>query len=350
MSRIRTVSVCALALVFGWVFVAAVGRADGVTLPQPLGKYHSTLLATDAGNHLFACDGDTLYRFNGTAFSPLYTGLVSLTNAAAGDDVGVDPSGFSVSADGTRAYLATGNSGRLLEINLTSLTARDLPGTTGGWVYGNYGVAVDPIYGQVFLTDSLDHSIYKVNTTGSGSLALVKQFSGAMFGGGLSFSPTGELYVPVATGFVETDTISASLYEFPRSWLDDLAAGHTPSTGPSILASDLHISGTGIIAAGCDGEVYIEASDAIYRVTHNGTLSVFAGDPSINIFTPGMAGAGYMGLTFDPTSENLYYGYHGAATAPLDMTVQATPEPATLAFLGLGAAALAWRRRTHSRG
>lgn len=347
MRRIFTMSMCALALVSGWILAAADCRGDGVALPPPLGLYKSTLLATDTGGRLYACDGDTVYRLSGSAFTPLYTGLVGVAVASSGiDDLQIDPSGFGVSADGARAYVASGASGRLLEVNLTTPSARDLPGTAGGWVYGNYGLAVDPIYGQVFVTDSLDNALFKVNTGGDGSLSLVKHFSGAIFGGGLTFSPTGELYVPVATGSSwPSDTLSADVYKFPRSWLDDLAAGHTPATDASLMAAGIHVSGTGTVVAGEGGAVYVEASDAIYRVAPDGTVTVVAGDPSINIFDPSMAGVGFMGLAFDPATDNLAYGYRDASTAPLGLETQATPEPATLALVGLGAAVLAWRRR-----
>jgi DNA-binding beta-propeller fold protein YncE len=262
----------------------------------------------------------------------------------------VDPSAFVVNASGTEAWMATGGSGRLVETDLATGISQELTGATRSWTYGNYGLAVDPIHGALFLTDSYNQDVYHVSTTGSGSLTLVKHFTG-MFGGGLAFSPTGELYVPVPTGYSSypsADNFPVDLYRFSRSWLDSVAAGLAPSSDATLVASGLSVSGTAFAAADATGAVYIEAADAIYRVNPDGTISTFLGDPSKNVFSPSMTGAGFMGLAFDPTSDQMYYGYRDASTDPLLLGEHAAPEPATALMLGMGAAIVAFRRRRQS--
>jgi hypothetical protein len=322
------------------------GRADAVSVPPPVSGSWLTALSTDGSGTLFACDGNTVWRLQGGSFTSVYSGV------RATADVSVDPSGFAVNATGTQAYVATGFTGRLVEVNLsTPSLARELSGArdAGGtsFAYGNYGVAIDPIYGKVFITDSTNQDLYLMDPSGSGSLRLLKSFSGS-FGGGLAFSPTGELYVPVPTAYSvagTADNFPIDLYRFPKIWLDDVAAGLTPTTATDAVryAQNLAVSGTSFVAIDGSGVAYLQAVDAIYRVSATGDLSTFLGDPSKNVFT--MGDTGYRGLAFDLTSNQLYYGYREATGQPLELGAQAVPEPATVLLLGMGAAIVALRRK-----
>lgn len=320
------------------------GRADAVSVPPPVSGSWLTALSTDGSGTLFACDGNTVWRLQGGSFTSVYSGVRSTA------DVSVDPSGFAVNTAGTQAYVATGFTGRLVEVNLSApSSARELSGArdAGGtsFAYGNYGVAIDPIYGKVFITDSTNQDLYLMDPSGSGSLRLLKSFSGS-FGGGLAFSPTGELYVPVPTAYSvagTADNFPIDLYRFPQSWLDDVAAGRTPTTDAVRYAQNLAVSGTSFVAVDGSGVAYLQAVDAIYSVSATGDLSTFLGDPSKNVFT--MGDTGYRGLVFDPTSNQLYYGYREVTGQPLELGAHAAPEPATLGLLALGLATLLSRRR-----
>ncbi len=221
MRIVRTGSLVLFLVVLGLGVGATDARAalTGITLPAPLGDYQTTLLATDSSGRVYACDGDSVYRLSGSAFSTVATGIGSAVGYAS-----VNPSGFVVNASGTQAYVATGSSGLMVGVNLTTPSATELTGATpaSGWTYGNYGLALDPISGSIFLTDSYNQDIYLVNPAGSGSLTLVKHFTAA-FGGGLAFSPTGQLYVPIPTGYSNwptSDVFPINMYVFSRSWLE----------------------------------------------------------------------------------------------------------------------------------
>ncbi len=124
-----------------------------------------------------------------------------------------------------------------------------------------------------------------------------------------------------------------------------MEAGQTPATDAVLYATGLPISGTGCVATGSDGATYVEAANAIYRIGADGTISTLLGDPSQNVFDDSMIGAGFMGLAFDPTTDELYYGYRDSDTDPLMLGEIMVPEPATLALVGLGAAVLFRRKK-----
>jgi DNA-binding beta-propeller fold protein YncE len=338
----RTFAIGFSAVVLSVLLTSPGLSAAGIAVPPPRGDYQLSTLAADAGGTLYACDGDTVFRLQGSAFTPVVTGLVSTVGGAW-----VDPSSFVVNGAGTRAYMATGSTGRLVEVDLAAGSARELTGATRSWVYGNYGLAIDPIYGNIFLTDSYNQDVYRVDPSGAGSLSLVKHFT-SPFGGALAFSPTGELYVPVPTAYAAwptDDNFPMDMYRFSRAWLDDIAAGRTPSTDAVLYAHGLSVSGTGFMAADALGAVYLEAADAIYRVAPDGTLTTFLGDPTKNVFDSTMTGAGFMGLAFDPASDQMYYAYRDTAGQTLTLGEHAAPEPATALMLGLGGVILAIRRR-----
>jgi DNA-binding beta-propeller fold protein YncE len=330
------------------VFIAAAGPAGAATVPPPAGGSWLTALATDGSGTLYACDGNTVWRLQGGAFAGVYSGVRSTAGAS------VDPSGFAVSAGGGQAYVATGYTSRLVEVNLSApASARELSGArdVGGssFMYGNYGVAIDPIYGKIFVTDSTNQDLYLLNPSGSGSLTLLKSFSGS-FGGGLAFSPTGELYIPVPTAYGvpgTADNFPVDLYRFSRGWLDDVAAGRTPATDAVRYAQDLSVSGTNFVAVDGAGTAYLQAADAIYSIRQDGSLGTFLGDPSKNVFL--MGDTGYRGLAYDPVSDQLYYGYRDASGQSLELGAHAAPEPATLALVGLGLAGF-WARRRKGKG
>jgi len=326
------------------LLVAAMAApAAGTDVPEPVGGvYTSTLLAVDGGGNLFCFDGDTIYGFSGGAFNPLVTGIAVTAGAW------VDPSAFSVRTDGALAYVATGSTGRIVEVDLAAGTARELSGARIGG-YGNYGLAVDPVYGKVFVTDSTTQSAYLLDPSGDGSLTLLDTFGGTgAFGGGLAFSPDGELTVPVptASAWPAGDTCTLDVYRFSRSFLDDLAAG-TIATGAGVkIASDIETDGSGAVAVDTDGNTYILSAAAIYCLDSLGDLSVLAGDPSRNVFD--VAGIGFMGMAYDATQNVLYYAYREDIADPWQLQTLAVPEPMTLSMLAAGAAAmiLARRRRT----
>jgi hypothetical protein len=314
----------------------------GIAVPAPPSLWQYTPLAVDGAGKVYAFADDTLYSLSGGAFLPVVSDIRQL--AWGGDDIVIDPSGFAVNAAGTLAYVATGYSGHLLEIDLTAKTAREL---TGAALTSNYGVAVDPIYGKVFLTDSYTQDLYLVDTAGSGSLALMKQFAGAKFGSGIAFSPAGELVVPVATAVAKwptDDHYPVDLYRFSKAWLDEAAAGKTPTTEPVLFGTGLQVSGTGFVAVDSAGEAYLQAADAIYSVDALGGLGVVCGDPSINVFDWDMAGRGFMGLAYAPAENQLLFAYRGSTGE--DWQLYGTPEPATLALVAMGVVAIAARRRS----
>jgi hypothetical protein len=312
-----------------------------ISVPPPPGPYQYTALATDGQGVLYACDGDAVWRFQGSTFSQIYSGISAVA------DVWVDPSGFAVNAAGTLAYVATGYSGRIVEIDLAGHAARELDGARGSWVYGNYGVAVDPVAGTVFLTDSLNQDLYRVDPAGSGSLSLVKHFDGA-FGGGIAFTPTGELIAPVATGYAAyptDDNFPIDLYRFSRSYLDAVAAGQAPAGDAVRYAQGLQVSGTGFVAADDDGAAYIEGLDAVYKVDSQGNLSTLCGNPALNVFDKDMAGIGLMGLAYDAVGDRLLLAYRATGTEDWKL-FDAVPEPMTLGLVAAGLAGLWVRRRT----
>jgi len=282
----------------------------GIVVPAPPSLWQYTPLAVDAAGKVYAFADDTLYGLAGGAFAPLVSGIKQL--AWGDDDIWIDPSGFAVNAAGTLAYVATGYSGRLLEVNLAAKSAREL---TGAALAANYGLAVDPIYGKVFLTDSYTQDLYLVDTVNSGGLTLMKQFAGAVFGSGVAFSPAGELVVPVATALAKwptDDHYPVDLYRFSKAWLDEAAAGKTPTAQPACFGTGLKVSGTGFIVADSKGITYLQAADAIYTVDPNGNLGAACGDPSINVFDWDMAGRGFMGLAYDPVEYRLLFAYRGS--------------------------------------
>jgi len=333
-----------------WLAVSA-GATAGVqsldgSLPSPAAGSYSTVLAADLLGGIYACDGNALYKYSGSAFTPLYTGIV----AAGG--VAFDPSALAVSADGSAAYVASGYSGHIVEIDMAKATARHLSGATLS--NGNYGIAVDPIYGLAFVTSSWTsgsnyaQSLYLLDPIGNGSLTLLDDFDGTGWaGGGIAFTPTGELFVPVPTAYSawpKDDEFTVDLYRFSRSWLDSVAAG-TASTGAGQLyATGVVVSGSGSVAADPKGHIYLTGADAIYGINTAGSLMIVAGDPALNAWD--MWGCGFMGLAYDAKEDRLVTGYAASFGDAFGLTAaDPAPEPATAGLVALGLVALAARLR-----
>ena len=318
----------------------------GGTLPPPASGSFATLLATDSLGGIYACDGDTLYKYSGGTCGTLFSGIVGAAGGA-----GSDPAGLAVTPDGRLAYVATGMSGALVEINLSAHTARSLP--AAGLGNGNYGVAVDPIYGQVFLTSSCTaganaaQSLYLVDPTKNGALTLLDDFGRtAMTSGGIAFSPQGELVVPVPTSFSAwpmDDNFMVDLYRFSRSWLDNLHAGTVVTGAGQKYASNVIVSGSGTVAVDTQGTAYLVAADAIYAIDPSGNRRVVAGNESDNAWD--MWGFGFAALAYDPPGNRLITGYSPPTGTAYALSAVAAPEPATLALVALGAAGLLRRRR-----
>jgi DNA-binding beta-propeller fold protein YncE len=317
----------------------------GGTLPPPASGSFATLLATDSLGGIYACDGNALYKLSGGTFGAVYTGI----GGAAG--AGSDPAGLAVTPDGRLAYVATGMSGTLVEIDLSAHTARNL--TAAGLGNGNYGVAVDPIYGQVFLTSSWTagadaaQSLYLVDTAHSGALTLLDDFGKtSVAGGGIAFSPHGELIVPVPTSFSTwptDDNFMVDLYRFSRSWLDNLHAGTVVTGAGQKYASNLIVSGTGAAAVDAQGTAYLVAADAIYAVDPSGARRVAAGNADDNAWD--MWGYGFTALAYDLPGNRLITGYSPPTGTAYALSAVPAPEPATLALVALGAAGLLGRRQ-----
>jgi hypothetical protein len=320
---------------------AAAGVQDlGIAVPPPPGPYLFTLLAADGLGNVYACDGNAVWRldWNTSAFTSLYTGLASAAGAS------VDPSGFAVTPDGAKAYVATGWTGRIVEVDLAGGTAREL---SGARLTSNYGLAADPIYGKVFVTDSFTQALHRLDPAGNGSLALLDDFDNSgWFGSGIAFSPDGQLVVPVGTAFSawpDDDNYPADLYLFSRAWLDAAAAGGTPAGPGSPYAGGVQVSGTGAVAVDSQGNAYLLATDAIYRVDPSGVRSIVAGDSSQNAFD--MIDYGFMGLAYDASADRLLFAYRDSPAGDWTLHQYAVPEPASLALVAAGAAVLLAQRR-----
>jgi sugar lactone lactonase YvrE len=343
MKRHVTLGLAAV-LMFSGASLAGVTPIGG-TLPPPASGSFATLLATDSLGGIYACDGNALYKFGGGTFGTVFTGI----GGAAG--AGNDPAGLAVTPDGRLAYVATGMSGTLVEIDLSAHTARRL--TAAGLGNGNYGVAVDPIYGQVFLTSSWTagadaaQSLYLVDTTRNGALTLLDDFGKtSVAGGGIAFSPHGELIVPVPTSFSAwptDDNFMIDLYRFSRSWLDNLHAGTVVTGAGQKYASNVIVSGTGAAAVDAQGTAYLVAADAIYAVDPSGTRRVAAGNENDNAWD--MWGFGFAALAYDLPGNRLITGYSPPTGTAYALSAVPAPEPATLALLALGAAGLLGRRQ-----
>lgn len=335
-----------LAAVLAAATSAAAGMQSlGIAVPEP-SAWRFTALAVDGSGTVFAVEGDTLYRLDGGAFQPFVTSIEG--KAFGGEEVTIDPSGFAVDASGSVAYLATGGSGRLVEIDIDPGSggfgsAREL---TGAAMQSNYGLAVDPIHGHVFLTDSYSAALYGVDPTDAGTMTLLQSFTGGMFGGGIGFAPDGRLVVPVATSFSawpDDDNYSVDLWRFSRAFLDAVAGGDPPDNPGEDYAHALQVSGSGFVAVDADGVAYLQAVDGIYRVDPSGSLSVLAGDASQNVFS--MVGIGFMGLAYDATANRLLFAYRNTTDVPFGLYEYAIPEPATLSLMGVAVAGLWVRRR-----
>jgi len=343
-----------LAVVLGWAALGWVGSAFGemlpvgtITVPAPLGMWKFTALATDGGGGVYAFDGDTIYRLLGGAFGAVVSNIQD--TVWPGEEVSVDPSGFAVNASGTTAYFATGFTGRLVEVNIDAGSgdfgsARELSDAA---MAGNYGLAVDPVHGEVFVTDSWSADLYHVTTSGTGSLDNQQTFAGGLYGSGIAFRSNGDLTVPVATGSGwPSDTYPVDLYRFSRTFVDDIAAGVPPSVSAVKYAEGLLVSGTGFVAADEWGAVYLEGVDAIYRVNGLGVLSTLCGDPSENAF--GLVGVGFMGLAYDSSLDRLLFAYRATDATDSEewrLYEYAVPEPATLGLVAGGLALALVRRR-----
>jgi len=342
-----------LAVVLGWAVLGWAGSAFGemlpvgtVTVPAPLWMWRFTALATDGGGGVYAFDGDTIYRLEGGAFGAVVSDIQN--TVWGGSSVSVDPSGFAVNVSGTTAYFATGNTGRLVEVNMDAGSgdfgsARELSGAA---MVGNYGLAVDPVHGEVFVTDSWTADLYHVTTSSAGSLDNQQTFAGGLCGSGIAFSTAGDLTVPVVTGYSvgpTPDTMSVDLYRFSHTFVDDIAAGQSPSVSAVKYAEGLLVSGTGFAAADEWGAVYLEGVDAIYRVNGLGVLSTLCGDPGQNAFD--LVGVGFMGLAYDSVLNRLLFAYRATDTEDWRLYEYAVPEPATLGLVAAGVAAALVRRR-----
>ena len=329
---------------------AGAGRAVtpvnlGITVPGPAMKTNSwsTLVATDASGGVYACDGDTIWRLGaaGGAFSAVFAGVGSAA------DADVDPSGFAVNAAGTTAYVATGVSGRIVEVDLAGGSARELSGARAG--ASNYGLAVDPIHGQLFATDSYTQELWRVDPAGPGSLTSLDTFGWTgWFGSGIGFAPDGTLVVPVATGFSDwendKDDYPTDVYRFTREWLDAVAAGSVPVGAGQKYATGVRVSGSGVVAVDVRGDAYLLATDAVYQVKANGAVDVFVGDASLNAFS--LWGCGYTGMAYDAAADRLLFVYRASADQDWGLYEVAVPEPATLGLVAAGLAGLLARRRT----
>jgi len=134
------------------------------------------------------------------------------------------------------------------------------------------------------------------------------------------------------------------LYRFSPSWLDDLSVGIVTTDAGQLYASDLLVSGSGAVGVDSTGNAYLAASDAIYWVAANGSLSVLVGDTTPHVWW--MFDYGFMGLAYDAKGDRLVTGYAASASDPFSLTaVDPAPEPATLGLVALGLVALAARRR-----
>jgi len=322
----------------------------GVNVPPPPADYRFTALAADGVGGVYTYDSTTIYRLQGAAFQPYVGGVQQ--KAWPTEEVTVDPSAFAVNKQGTLGYIATGGSGRLLEVNMDAGSAqfgavRELTGAScvANSLTSNYGLAVDPTNGRLFMTDSYSADLYAVGTGGSGSLTLLKHFAGGLFGSGIAFSPGGQLIVPVATGYSawpSDDKYPVDMWLFSRAYLDDIAAGRTPSDTPSRIAAGVMVSGSSFAAADGAGAAYLQAADGIYKVSGSGALSVVAGDTSQNAFN--LVNFGFMGLAFDSAGNRLLSAYRADTSGPWQL-YEFAPEPATLAMLAAGLAGLLIKRR-----
>ncbi|MDK1031186.1 MAG: PEP-CTERM sorting domain-containing protein [Planctomycetia bacterium] len=324
------------------------GVSLNTPIPDPTYVYGTTLLAMSPDGQLYSCNGDTISRWipAENRFEDVVTGIESAVGGS------VEPSGFAMLTSNVGVVLS-GWSDVIALANLNTGVVTTLGSVS---LSGNFGAATDPVWGRVFITDSAG-KVYMLDTVAGGSAALFYEPSAALFGSGLAFDESGNLFLPVATGFSAwptDDLFPIDLVKIPANYVTDFVTGGVPDPNDiEVLVSGAMVSGSASVAVDEWGAVYIEGLHGIYRIdTASGEVTVFEGEPSEhNVFSSPYTGPAYGGMAYDSANNRLLYGLGtGYPPSGLLLTESVIPEPTTIAFLGFGLlGVLATKRRSKTR-
>ena len=325
------------------------GVSLNTPIPDPSYVYGTTLLAMSPDGQLYSCNGDKISRWipAENRFDDIVTGIESAVGGS------VEPSGFAMLTSNVGVVLS-GWSDVIALANLNTGVVTTLGSVS---LSGNFGAATDPVWGRVFITDSAG-KVYMLDTVGGGSASLFYEPAGALFGSGIAFDATGNLFVPVATGFSAfptDDSFPVDLVRISADYISEFVTGGTPNPADiQVLVSGISVSGSASVAVDGSGHVYLGAADAIYRINiAGGAMATQEGDPTQNVFSTDFATAGesHAGMVYDPVGNRLLYGLGtGYPASDLVLMESVIPEPTTIAFLGFGLlGVLTTKRRSKTR-
>lgn len=224
-NRIGTGSAChvvLLVLVVHFLFsVAAVPVVNASTASPSLTNVSSITdrtstplrLATDSNGYIYVCDprggGILQYRSSGLFIQRIPTPSVPL-------GVAVDASGQLVVAMGTSAAF----------INPANYTVTLFPAPPSPFKMLN-GVAVDPVSGKIYITDTIDNSVKIFDSAGN----LIDSFNGVGTTAGVFRQPAGITYEKVSGNIAIVDSMNGRVVFFTAAKGYVKTVG-SPGTGP----------------------------------------------------------------------------------------------------------------------
>ena len=324
-------------------YYVVVTNAAGATTSQtvtltvpPLFFPHPTCIAADPAGNLYLGDASTqtVQRVNTTSQVALLAGTASSAGSADGTGAAArfnQPGGIVVAGDGTITLADTAN-GTIRRITpggvVTTLAGsptnrgnHDGAGSSATFSSPR-GLALSPA-GTVFVADAMNHTIRRI-----ASNAVVDTFAGTAgvagavdgtgttarfnFPTGVALDPTGNLYV--------ADTTNNTIRRItPGGVVTTLAGLEGVSGSDDGSGPDAFFNHPGGLAVDAAGYIYVAdtGNSAIRRITPAGTVTVFAGMPSIAGLQDGRGPGAYFNqpqaITVGPEG-NLYVADTGNAT------------------------------------